>query len=416
MTLTLTPAISPSAFSLETLQQRRLGPSTDVAHGAKAPASAASEHVKASTGIVSSHLAPLQTLAAQTHTIIGIRPVESVATGLIEAGHPTKDFHIKGKSADWGPQAGLICADQALSKLEKFAAQNPGKVARANEQVQACINDGHAVAVPLEISSNRLNELKGLGKITELTAPDDHGTRQFKAEGPSHQLYAFEAKTVSPSGDRYAITHQGKPLEVLAKSPEGKALTADYDLHMVAPHISDYGPQDKLPVPDVAHSVYTSRIDGYLKRHADDDTYQMPQALRASYDSAAHFYAKEDSDLGNATPRITQLIELINQRLVGNGERVVHHNADSGSPATEVAANYPATFFLPAKLGRFDEICIINDSKEMAELVRTAKDNGYQVPLNPLWEKDVVGIKRANFTHAQERLERAFNGHHGSAQ
>lgn len=87
---------------------------------------------------------------------------------------------------------------------------------------------------------------------------------------------------------------------------------------------------------------------------------------------------------------------------------MVHHSTDSENPVTEVAANYPATFFLPTTLGRFDEISIINDGKEMAELIKTAKDSGYHVPLNPLWEREVVGIKRSGFTHAQERLASAF--------
>lgn len=98
------------------------------------------------------------------------------------------------------------------------------------------------------------------------------------------------------------------------------------------------------------------------------------------------------------------MIGLINQKLVGEGERVVHHNADSGSPATEVAANYPTTFFLPAKLGRFDEISIIHDSREMAELIKTAKDSGYHVPLNPLWEKEVTNVRRSAFTQAKNSL------------
>jgi len=370
---------------------------------------AAAARAQDGTGILSDHLIPLQSLATQTNTIIGIRPVESVATGLIREGHPTKDFHIKGKSADWGPQAGLICTDQALSKLEKSATLAPEKVARANEQIQACIRDGHAVSVPLEISRARLGELLGLGKLSELTLPDDDGTIHLKALGPSQQQYVFEGKRASSSDERYVISQEGKPVHVLAKSPEGKALTADYDLHTIAPHISDYGRQDRLPVPDIAHSVYTDRINSYKHRHADVDDYQVPEALRADFDSAAHFYSKEDPDLGNATPRIKHMIELINQKLVGDAERVVHHNADSGSPAADVATNYPATFFLPAKLGQFDEICLINNSKEMAELVRTAKDSGYHVPLNPLWEKEVISVKRPGFIQAQARLARAFD-------
>ncbi|RTX94332.1 adenylate cyclase [Pseudomonas sp. C 49-2] len=404
----INPAISPSAFSLNTLLSTHSSQSTNANQNTIDPISVAFERIREKTGMVPSHLVPLQNIAAATNTIIGVRPVETVATGLIEAGHPTKDFHIKGKSANWGPQAGLICTDQAFSKLEKFKEDAPGKLTRANEQIQECIRDGHAVAVPLEISGNRLGELMKLGQITQLATNAYDGTRHFGARGPSQQLYAFEGKRTSASEDSYLIFHQGKSIEVLAKHEGGKALTADYDLHMVAPHLSDFGPQDRIPIPDVAHSVFKQRIDRYRQHQPDPGSSQVPETLRADYESAAHFYQKEDPDLGNVTPRIKQMIELINQRLVGNGERLVHHNADSGSPATEVAANYPATFFLPTKLGRFDEISIINNSKEMAELITTAKDSGYHVPVNPLWEREVVGIKRSGFTHAQERLTSVF--------
>lgn len=150
MTNLLTPAISPSALSLNTLQRSSADQPNDATQETNDPVIAAFERARENTGIVSSHLLPLQKVAAQTNSIIGIRPVENVATGLIEAGHPTKDFHIKGKSANWGPQAGLICTDQAFSKLEKFKDDAPEKVTNANKQIQACISDGHAVATPPE--------------------------------------------------------------------------------------------------------------------------------------------------------------------------------------------------------------------------------------------------------------------------
>jgi len=387
-------SISPSALSLEALQRNQALPqaATTVKVDAR---HALVEQVKAQTGIVPSHLAPLQQIAAATNSIIGIRPVESVATGLIEAGHPTKDFHIKGKSANWGPQSGLICTDQAFSKLEQFAHKSPEKVANANAQIQDCIEHGHAVPIPLKLSRHRIDELVKLGQITERTAHGGDGTLQLSARGPSQQHYQFEAHPASPGGDNYLITHNGKALQVLAKQPEGKALTADYDLHMIAPHLSDFGAQDKLPVPDIAHSVFRERVSHYQ---------QVPRELSADFENAAHFYRKENPDLGNITPRIEEMIGIINRKLVGDAERVVHHNADSGSPATDVGANYPATFFLPAKLGRFDEISIVHDSKEMAELIKTAKDSGYHVPLNPLWEKEVVNVRRSDFTLAKQRL------------
>lgn len=399
-----TSLISPSNASRAMMENRQIEQNGGSIPLEKPSVESAIERVKGQTGIASGHLAPFQRLAAEHNTIIGVRAVEPVATGLIEAGHPTKDFHIKGKSADWGPQAGLICVDQALSKLEKFAENNPQKIAKANEQTTGSIQDGSAVSVPLTVSSNRLNDLLKLGKIDQLQAETPHGVIRFSAQGPSHQMYAFEGKRQSPLDNNFQITHQGKPVEVLAKTEGGKALTADYDLYLIGPHLSDLGPQDKLPVPDIAHSVFKERIDGYKQRSADPNQYEAPHELREDYESAGRFYQKEDSNIGNATSRIANMIPAINEALVGNGEWVVHHNADSGSPATDVAANYPVTFFLPAKLGRFDEVSIINDGKEMAELIRTAKDNGYHMPLNPLWEKEVVNVRRPAFSEAQARL------------
>lgn len=399
-----TSLISPSNASRAMMENRQIEQNGGSIPLEKPSVESAIERVKGQTGIASGHLAPFQRLAAEHNTIIGVRAVEPVATGLIEAGHPTKDFHIKGKSADWGPQAGLICVDQALSKLEKFAENNPQKIAKANEQTTGSIQDGSAVSVPLTVSSNRLNDLLKLGKIDQIQAETPHGVIRFSAQGPSHQMYAFEGKRQSPLDNNFQITHQGKPVEVLAKTEGGKALTADYDLYLIGPHLSDLGPQDKLPVPDIAHSVFKERIDGYKQRSADPNQYEAPHELREDYESAGRFYQKEDSNIGNATSRIANMIPAINEALVGNGEWVVHHNADSGSPATDVAANYPVTFFLPAKLGRFDEVSIINDGKEMAELIRTAKDSGYHMPLNPLWEKEVVNVRRPAFSEAQARL------------
>ena len=129
--------------------------------------------------------------------------------------------------------------------------------------------------------------------------------------------------------------------------------------------------------------------------------------LREDYASASSFYHKEDLDIGNATSRIAAMIPVINAALVGEGERVVHHSADSCSPASEASANYPATFFLPTKLETFDEICVIENLQQMTVLVQQAKNSGYHVPLNPLWEADVTSIRRADFVNAQRVLNRS---------
>ncbi|WP_097304472.1 anthrax toxin-like adenylyl cyclase domain-containing protein [Pseudomonas chlororaphis] len=398
--------IQPSGASLASLNQ--------AIEGQMAPGSAKNsvsdllqvmEKVQHRTGIVASHLAPLQSVAKEHNCIIGIRPVETVATGLIEEGHPTKDFHIKGKSANWGPQAGMICVDQAFSKLEGCLASDPGRIDKFNGQTRQCIEEGHAVAIPLVISRERMGTLLAADLITDMQAADAEGCIRFSAKAPGGGLYTFAAVPGAVEG-LYQISQQGQPLEVLAKAPGGKALTADYDLHLIGPHISDLGPQDNLPVPDVAHDVFKARIDGYSARTADSRPRNLAQELRQDYASAGSFYSKEDPDIGNATSRIAEMIPVINTALVGVGERVVHHNADSGSPASDNASNYPATFFLPARLGAFDEICVIENSRQMAELILQAKNSGYHIPMNPLWEPEVTSVRRADFTQAQALLDR----------
>ncbi|OLF53088.1 adenylate cyclase [Pseudomonas chlororaphis] len=363
------------------------------------------EKVQHRTGIVASHLAPLQNVAKQHNCIMGIRPVETVATGLIEEGHPTKDFHIKGKSANWGPQAGMICVDQAFSKLEGCLPSDRARIEKANGQTRQCIEDGHAVAIPLVISRERLEALLVGDLITDMQPADAEGGIRFNAKAPGGRLYEFQAAPGVSQG-LYRISQQGQPLEVLAKVLGGKALTADYDLHLIGPHMSDLGWQDNLPVPDVAHEVFKVRIDGYSARATDLRPKNLAQELRQDYASAGDFYRKEDADIGNATRRIAEMIPLINEALVGGGERVVHHNADSGSPASDAAANYPATFFLPARLGAFDEICVIENRQQMAELILQAKNSGYHIPLNPLWEPQVTSVRRADFTQALALLDR----------
>lgn len=362
------------------------------------------ESVRDRTGIVASHLIPLLNVAKEYNCIIGMRPVEAVATGLIEDGHPTKDFHIKGKSANWGPQAGMICVDQAFSKLEGCRKSDPSRIEKFNGQTLQCIQDGHAVAIALQITHARLGTLLASDLITNVHLANAEGVITFSAKAPSGALYTFEA-TPSAVESEYRISQQGQPLQVLAKTPEGKALTADYDLHLIGPHISDLGPQDNLPVPDVAHGVFKARINGYCERATDTGPKNLALELRQDYASVNSFYQKENPDIGNATDRIASMIPVINKALVGEGERLVHHNADSGSPASEAAANYPATFFLPAKLGAFDEICIVENRHQMAELFQQAKNGGYHMPLNPLWESEVTHVRRSDFTNSQRLLD-----------
>jgi len=346
-------------------------------------------------GVVAEHLIKLQTLSQEKNCIISIRPVDLMATDLIENGYPTKGFHIKGKSANWGPQAAFICAKQEFSKL---ADQSKEKQGEYNQQVTACLDDGYAQKIPLEITKARLNRLIENNVIDEVKYDAQRHPIELAARTPKGVIHKFELLRSDKEPEVYLVRHNGEPIEVLAPPGENKKpLTADYDIFMIAPLLEDFGPQDMLALHDVSHVVYKARIDNY-----PTSPEQLAEPLQTLYTNPDKFYEPMDKEFGNASPRNLTLIPEINQRLVGKGEPVVHHSTDTGSPATDMEANFPLVFTLPKRLGQFDEICVIRNVDELKTLIQTAKNEGYYVQLNPLWEKEITDIRSSDFKNAQK--------------
>ncbi|BGI53608.1 MAG: type III secretion system adenylate cyclase effector ExoY [Candidatus Hamiltonella defensa (Ceratovacuna japonica)] len=347
---------------------------------------------KKGVGVLPEHLIKLQTLAQQKNCIIGIRPVDLMATDLIRDGYPTKGFKIKGKSANWGPQTAFICVNQELSKL----ADQPEKVSKFNKEVQNCLSGGDAQKVQLKITKNRLELLKQKNIVFDIKY-ESNGLVKLKAKTSNNKVHKFVLDPSDKEPGVYEVKYKGKPIEVLAPIGDNKKpLTADYDLFMIAPSVTDFGFQDILPVKDVSHSIFRKRVKQYIK--------DLSEPLKELYSDPDTFYAPEDEEIGNASLRIRDMISDINQHLVGNGEKVVHHNSDTGSPATDMKANFPAAFVLPETLGKFDKICVIKDVDELKNLVQHAKDAGYYVPSNPLWEKDITSIRSSSFKAAKKVL------------
>ncbi|WP_336192774.1 anthrax toxin-like adenylyl cyclase domain-containing protein [Providencia stuartii] len=349
--------------------------------------------VSETSGLVSTHLAPLQAVAQTQNCIIGIRPVDRLATDLIAAGYPTKGFHIKGKSASWGAQAGLICTDQRFSKLENKSTE---QIKKYNRLIEQCIAEQHAESVPLAVTYDRLHTLCQLKAIDSLSLENEDGVIQFTATAPSLQTYQFEAKW-DAGYQRYLVSYHGKQLQVLSPKQSTLPLTADYDLLLIGPCLEDFGVKDNLPIQDVAHEVFLRRFSQYRRTSTDSALFQY-------YKDPLNFYKNEDKEIGNASLRVREMIPLINQALVGDGEKVVHHSIDATNPVSELEANFPATFALPRKIGHFDPLCMINTKEELVELVKAAKAEGYHIKTNPLWEKELPQVRRPSFDQAQRKF------------
>lgn len=189
-------------------------------------------------GIPKEHRDIFSNYARENNIIFGFRPVSPIATTLIREGLPTKGYHIKGKSSDWGPQAGFICCDQSLSKM----AGRLTEIKNYNEKIQRCIKNGYASAGPLVVSAQRLSELQEKNFI-EITS-DTAGILKLKSQSPDGETHQFTA--VKQREDNYKIMKQGQEIKILYHPIVNKPLVPDYDMLLIAPHIRDYSSVDTV--------------------------------------------------------------------------------------------------------------------------------------------------------------------------
>ncbi|WP_461537095.1 anthrax toxin-like adenylyl cyclase domain-containing protein [Spongorhabdus nitratireducens] len=315
-------------------------------------------------GIPRGYLEKMQDVAEQDKVIIAIRPVERICRTLIEEGYASKPLTIKAKSANWGPQAGFLPVNQALSKKAGLSSE----VEKYNAYAQKCIDKGDAVAQQLSLSTARLTELKDLGtlKNTRETAPEAGYQRAeafestLEADG-RRVTQSFEAHQRSDGQwDIFVVGEDGlEKLEVLADK-EGGPMTADFDLLFVDAHYEDIdlGQQDRRHGFDPKLGIYSNRM------------------------------SKVGQDINQALDR-------------GPGRDMVHHGADTSNPATEMEANLPTTILLPAKqIGMYKSPLMIKTQVELARFMRTMQKMGYKMDVNPLWN----GLKEVASEPVQEKI------------
>ncbi|WP_181409817.1 anthrax toxin-like adenylyl cyclase domain-containing protein [Martelella alba] len=332
------------------------------------------------SGISAEHLLAVHAVAVDRNTILAIRPVDKMAQELIAQGHPTKGFHVKGKSSNWGPQCAFIPVDQRLSKLNG----DPGRVTAFNKKVADSLEKKEAYAVPLVISRDRLESLKQSNLITFDGSRDDTAVLEISSRAPDGKVLHFTAHP--QEGDQrqsVEIRLDGKPVEVLAPAPQSKGLTADYDLFAVAPHEADFGEADRVPNRDISYEAYLHRRGSF--KHE-----------KAGIETPSQFYAHEDLEIGNASPRIREIIPVLNKAVGQEEQPVFHHNADSFSPAANDTDNFPLTYASPVSFGKFPVMGSIENKKDLNDFIIAAKNAGYHFAVNPNWKLDTSDQQRVH--------------------
>ena len=322
-----------------------------------------------------------------------------------EPPYPSKNFHVKGKSSDWGPQAGFVPRLGEYSKV----GHDTGKAQKGTEENAKGIASGFAAAITLNLSREEIDR--------QLTLPCERPERTALVEVrtvPRSEclvLGAFRSGdgirfnfVAVPAGGRFNIMlppdgpvaghadtlvdriSTGKlqpatlrPLEVMASNERGanlRPMTGDYDLMAICPRWEDYMSRSSAaiekpaivlnggaggPRPVGQSFAAGSELDKVMDMRLHTgarNSFARQKALPVDGKAAA---LGEHGDMGNLTPRILRAINTLNVQMGAVGPntalRRVHHNAESHRHANfgalvsrdmeQVGDGFPLTAFHP---------------------------------------------------------------------
>lgn len=240
-------------------------------------------------GMTESDMKACADVANSLGEVIIFRSTGPWAKRWLADGFPSKNFHVKGKSSNWGPQAGFVPFDGIYSKV----GSDPGKAAKGTQaNKDGLAHSEFAVVSQLVLTAKQID--------TQLTR---------KAEG----RYALESRLILPNGsmilralrhgdgkpfaffaqnqgsDRYPIFAfhtalgrldpgtlarefptgaQSSPLMVMGSAEvgaEGRAMTGDYDLLAVCPPIRDRFAQSRERIRKDAIHLQSARTEQWAR-------------------------------------------------------------------------------------------------------------------------------------------------------
>lgn len=285
-----------------------------------------------SSNMLPRHAASFAKVAKTRNEVIIVRNVNEHAQPWISMGCPTKDIHIKGKSATWGPHAGLIPEEQKYSKLT-----DAGDVKDFNDKIKDLLKQKPPAAksLPLRIPPP---DGEPVTVHANLAPPPDEvmkvGENYYRAAPPGEKLLS---DAVKPAPD-------GTPLTVLADPDSGMPITADYDLLAVG----KIPPADRVPSRIVGNDAF-----GTLS-HSEKKTLR---ALQRSTETPGH-----------GTP----------------SQRVVHHGPENRNPDEKIGrlshSDFPMTSYMPD-----GSVRSIESEQQLLDLFNDMNAEGYNLSPHPGW-------------------------------
>jgi len=381
-------------------------------------------------------------VADQLDEVIMFRATGPWALSWIKKGYPTKNFHIKGKTSDWGPQAGLVPYEGRFSKNGHL----PGQAACGTADNQAAIDANYAGKKPLTLSyedlQRQVTTLVGLHAkkaIERMEAvpdsPDyflfsrrsgDNKVFCFRAvqSGSVYQILTFPEELGSDTKTLIHAADLARPLQVMTSSEVGannQAITGDYDLMTVCPRWGNYGSQSNraIAAPELVFPgkqevrpalIYETGIglDRLLEMRTNtgarprksitDETYQGIRMENVGQ-------LEEHHDLGNITPRVLRSMNALNKAMGAVGEKAalrrVNHGAEShrnhifgaltrsdlksGLGLPIIAFQPSSALHANSPTQQYGDVCTLTTLSEFEAYISRLHEAAFYVPKNWTW-------------------------------
>ena len=387
-------------------------------------------------------------VANQLDEVILFRSTGPWAKRWIERGYPTKNFHVKGKSSDWGPQAGFVPYDGTYSKVGYDATKAADGTHANDKGLQSQFARSGQLRLSLAELQMQRDDPEGepprraLESMVQLASSEDYlltakrsgdgklvAFRAVKLAGKdAYDIYVYPEKAgLDP---RRLAFETPLPLMVMHSGEAGadKPMTGDYDLFAICPTWGQYGSQApadfikpgiRLAGPKGVQPGVATYAGQGMDNVFDPTLHTMtshPTERKGVTNSLASHPADpartEHADMGNLTPRILRCINALNAAMGAVKDksplRRVHHNAESHRNARFGALThrdmhkfkdgesfgdgFPFTVFQPARAQRaeatrrYGEVCTLEHYAEFATYAADLHRAGYYVPRNWVWQ------------------------------
>lgn len=208
-------------------------------------------------GVSLKHAPQIAKVAKEMNTFIFIRPSTDDTVRLIEAGFATKSNDVHDKSSDWGPMAGMVPVDQGLNKKanapdpnwQPLLAKQRGHAHGISQCVHLKIGLSLTTKQPMIRSRNRRvvvrqTFVKGVGMVDRFYASESGAGKEVAVSFYRDKKHGRIFARRFSDGAIYWL-HQkpdavdGELIPIYVWAYHGTPITGDYDLWLVAPHISN---------------------------------------------------------------------------------------------------------------------------------------------------------------------------------